>query len=143
MNTIFRNVSVTCTNILSGASKVSLSSISSQELWEQSGRLTEGSEVDRISLAFRGLGVNITSDISIRRSKRRSFHSCSDPRGRNHYSCWELDDILQESPFTSVPNKSEISSPVTDYPRLTPQKLGNTAMKLVRGRVFSGGENSS
>lgn len=30
-----------------GASKVSLSSISSQELWEQSGRLTEGSEVFR------------------------------------------------------------------------------------------------
>lgn len=28
-----------------GASKVSLSSISSQELWGQSGRLTDGSEV--------------------------------------------------------------------------------------------------
>lgn len=30
-----------------GASEVSLSSISSQELWERSGRLTEGSEVFR------------------------------------------------------------------------------------------------
>lgn len=36
-------------NDRSGASKVSLSSISSQELWEKSGRLTEGSEVFRFS----------------------------------------------------------------------------------------------
>lgn len=32
-------------NVIIGASKVSLSSISSQELWERSGRLGEGSEV--------------------------------------------------------------------------------------------------
>lgn len=31
--------------ITAGASKVSLSSLSAQELWEQSGRLKEGSEV--------------------------------------------------------------------------------------------------
>jgi prolyl-tRNA synthetase len=33
-----------------GASKVSLSTISSEELWEQSGRLTEGSEVRPLSM---------------------------------------------------------------------------------------------
>jgi DNA-binding IclR family transcriptional regulator len=38
---IFSHADLYCT----GASKVSLSSLSSQELWEQSGRLTEGSEV--------------------------------------------------------------------------------------------------
>jgi len=42
-----KNVSIIQSNDCPGASKVSLSSISSQELWERSGRLTEGSEVFR------------------------------------------------------------------------------------------------
>lgn len=37
-------------DLVPGASKVSLSSISSQELWEQSGRLKEGSEVNLVHL---------------------------------------------------------------------------------------------
>lgn len=45
------------TYLLIGASKVSLSSISSQELWEQSGRLTEGS--DEVGLLFDLLWINL------------------------------------------------------------------------------------
>lgn len=88
---------------MEGASKLSLSSISSEELWSRSGRLAAGSEVNISWQAFFS-GLNHELALSVGGQKSHEISFVSNSRGRNYNFSLKCREIVQRSSGPSISN---------------------------------------
>jgi hypothetical protein len=88
-----------------GASKLALSSISSEELWTRSGRLNSASEV---TCSLHGPLVAdfdiLLLALSTQRQKRSRVSSCAHTRRRNHILSFKHSEVIQRAPSAVISN---------------------------------------